>query len=85
MPPITIPKSAYPAIKHLIRFSASDFDAFLEALSKAEPSLGQDNFWKHVAMRLNGVDKAVIESVLHEIFKMDEAREFAARDGVDLK
>jgi len=81
---ITIPKSAYAAIQHLIHFSAHDFDAFLDALSKAEPSLNQYNFWKHVAKHVNRVDQAVIESILHEIFQMDDARLDAARDGLGL-
>lgn len=84
MPSITIPKSARAAIRHLIHFSASDFDAFLDALSRAEPSLDQDNFWKHAAARVSGVDHGVIESILHEIFQMDSARVDAAMDGLDL-
>jgi hypothetical protein len=84
MSPINIPKSAYAAIQHLIRFSAPDFDAFLDALSKAEPSLDQDNFWKHVAKHVNRVDQAAIESILHQIFQMDDARVDAARDGLGL-
>jgi len=84
MSPITIPKSAYAAFYHLIHFSASEFEAFLDALSKAEPSLDQENFWKHVAAHLKSASEEVIESVLHEIFQMDEARAEAASDGVRL-
>jgi len=84
MSKIIIPKSAYAAIQHLIHFSVPDFDAFLDALSKAEPSLNQDNFWKHVAKHVNRVDQSVIESILHEIFQMDDARVDAATDGLGL-
>jgi len=79
-----IPKSAYAAIQHLVHFSGPDFDAFMDALSKAEPSLNQDNFWKHVAKRVNRVDQGMIESILHEIFQMDGARVDAADDGLGL-
>ena len=84
MPLFTIPKSAHPAIQHLVRFSASDFGAFLDALDKAEPSLDQGDFWTHVAKHVNHVDPGVIESILHEVFDMDEARVDAARDGLAL-
>ena len=70
----TIPESAYTAIQNLIHFSESDFEKFLEALSKAEPSLDQDIFWSHVAKHVTGIDPNVIESILHEIFQMDDAR-----------
>jgi len=81
---IRIPKSAYAAIQHLIHFSVPDFDAFMDALAKAEPSLNQDNFWKHVAKHVSRVDQAVIESILREIFQMDNARVDAANDGLGL-
>jgi hypothetical protein len=81
MSPITIPKSAYPAIQHLIHLGPSDFDAFLDALSKAEPSLNKDDFWKHVAKHVERIDKAVVESILHEIFLMDDARSELELDG----
>ncbi len=74
MPSLTIPKSAYAAIQHLIHFSASDFEAFLDALSRAEPSLDQDKFWSHVAAHVKHVDQAVVKSIVHEIFEMDDAR-----------
>jgi hypothetical protein len=74
MPSLTIPKSAYAAIQHLIHFSASDFEAFLDALSRAEPSLDQDKFWSHVAAHVKHVDQAVVKSIVHEVFEMDDAR-----------
>ncbi len=82
MSAITIPKSAYSAIQSLIHLSAPDFEAFLEALSRAEPSLDQDNFWEHVAAHAKQIDRTVIKSILHEIFQMDTARERAATDGL---
>jgi hypothetical protein len=73
MPALTIPKSSYAAFQHLIRFDAHEFEAFLDALSKAEPSLDQDNFWKHVAAQLGGADKSVIKTIVQEIFDMHDA------------
>jgi hypothetical protein len=74
MPSITIPESAYAAIQHLIRLSPPDFDAFLDALSRAEPSLDQDKFWSHVATHFTRIDQIEIKSILNEIFQMDVAR-----------
>jgi hypothetical protein len=85
MPSINIPKSAYPAIQSLIHFKPADFDIFLEALSKAEPSLDQDDFWRHVAKHVKQVDPTVIEAILHEIFEIDDARLRAANDGLELE
>src|SRR5437660_4497594 len=82
MSEINIPKSAHAAIQSLIHLSAPDFEAFLGALSRAEPSLDQDKFWEHVAMHVKQLDRTVIESILHEIFQMDTAREMAAMDGL---
>jgi hypothetical protein len=70
----TIPESAYAAIQTLIHFSERDFEAFLDALSKAEPSLDQNIFWSHVAKHVKGIDQNVIKSILDEIFQMDDAR-----------
>lgn len=85
MPQITIPKAAYPAIQHLIHFSNADFEVFLDALSKAEPSLDQGDFWTHVAKHADRIDHAVIESVLHEIFDMHKARLNASKDGFSIE
>jgi len=74
MPSLTIPESAYAAIQHLIRFKGPDWEIFLDALSRAEPSLDQDKFWSHVAAHARGIEQGVIESIVHEIFQMDDAR-----------
>jgi hypothetical protein len=74
MTPFKIPDSAYAAIQHLIHFSERDFEVFLDALSRAEPSLDKDMFWSHVAKHAKNIDKAVIESILDEIFQLDTAR-----------
>lgn len=74
MLPITIPESAHAALQNLINLSASDFKTFLDALTRAEPSLDASGFWRHVAIHLKQVDQAVIQSILHEIFQMDDAR-----------
>jgi hypothetical protein len=73
MPIVNIPKSALAMFQHLIRFSAPDFEAFLEALSRAAPSLDRDKFWSHVATHVPQIAPAVIESVLDELFQMDSA------------
>jgi hypothetical protein len=73
MPALTIPESAYAAIQLLIRLSPSDFEAFLEALSRAEPSLDKDNFWSHVAKHVENIDRSTIKVILNEIFQMAEA------------
>jgi hypothetical protein len=74
MPSLRIPESAYSALEHLIHCPPQEFEAFLNALSKAEPSLDQDQFWTHVATHLPQMDRALVRDILHEILQMDESR-----------
>src|SRR6266702_539548 len=80
--PIRIPKSSYEALNNLIKLSEFDFGMFIQALSKAEPSLVRSNFWEHVATHAPSIDRSVIKSILNELFQMDAAREDAATDGL---
>ncbi len=74
MTPLKIPKSAHEAIQALIRLSAGDFSALLEALTRAEPALDTDKFWTHVAPHAKQLDGALIQSILREVFEMAEVR-----------
>ena len=47
---------------------------FLDALSRAEPSLHKNKFWRHVAKHAEGIDKDVIELIVDEIFELDDVR-----------
>jgi hypothetical protein len=70
MASVTIPESAYPALKSLIRLSPADFDALCEALSKASPALDPDNFWSHVTPHVSQIETFVVKSILTEIGQM---------------
>lgn len=74
MTPFKIPESAFVAIQSLIRLSETDFESFLTALSRAEPSLDQDLFWSHVAKHAGKIDASVIKAIVHEVFVLDDAR-----------
>jgi hypothetical protein len=74
MTPFKIPESAYAAIQHLVHLSETDFAAFLDALTRAEPSLKTDMFWSHVAPHVKQIEPPVIKSILNEIFSMDAVR-----------
>lgn len=74
MPSLTIPESAYAALQYLIRCSESEFEAFLDALTRAEPSLDRNKFWSHVATLVKSADPDLIKAILDEVFQMDEAR-----------
>lgn len=74
MTQLRIPESSFEAVQNLIRIGERDFELFLDALSKAEPSLDQDKFWRHVADHVESIDKGVIRSLLREVFEMDDAR-----------
>lgn len=73
MASLNFPESAYPAVQHLIRLSPDDFNAFLEALTRAEPALDQDKFWSHVVPHVTQIDPAVVKSIVTEIVNMATA------------
>jgi len=74
MTPFKIPEAAYAAVQHLVHLEECEFEAFLNALTQAEPSLEPDEFWRHVALRVPQIDQTVVESILREVFKMNDAR-----------
>lgn len=74
MTPYRIPESAYAAIQHLVQLDERDFGVLLDALARAEPSLDKEKFWTHVAKHASKVDEPVVESVVNEIFELDDVR-----------
>jgi hypothetical protein len=72
MASINIPKSAYQAIQSLTRLKPSDFEALLEALSKATPALGRGNFWSHVAPLVPQIKADEVKTIVNEILDMSE-------------
>jgi hypothetical protein len=72
MASINIPKSAYQAIQSLTRLKPSDFEALLEALSKATPALGRGNFWSHVAPLVPQIKADEVKAIVNEILDMSE-------------
>ena len=78
MPSANIAESALAAFHGLIRLSEKDFESFLDALSRAEPSLEEDNFWKHVAGYVPQIEQALVKSIMDEVFRMENAM-----DGTD--
>ena len=77
MPEITIPESAYPAIRSLSQLSAEDFKTLLKALEQAKPAAAPHLFWKHVAKLATTISPSIIEIIVDELFAMHLALEVA--------
>ena len=75
MPEITIPESAYPAIRSLSQLSAEDFKTLLKALEQAKPAAAPHLFWKHVAKLAPTITPSTIEIIVNELFAMHLALE----------
>src|SRR5437667_11577258 len=69
-----IPESAFEAIQQLVHLSDPDFEALLDALTTAEPSLENGKFWTHVAPHIEKIDQDVIKAILYEIFNLNDVR-----------
>jgi hypothetical protein len=75
MPEITIPESAYPAIRSLAQLSAEDFKTFLKALERAKPAAAPELFWKHVAEHAPTISRSTIKMIVNQLFSMNYAIE----------
>jgi hypothetical protein len=74
-PEITIPEGAYPAIRNLIDLPPEHFEAFLSALSQSKPAVVPNIFSKHVSELVPQIDASKIESIVDELFTMDQVRD----------
>ncbi|MCE0498564.1 MAG: hypothetical protein LV481_11520 [Methylacidiphilales bacterium] len=74
-PEATIPEDAYSAIQALVELGTKDFDALVDALSKAKPAIDPSDFCKHLSEQSPQIKFSVIASILDELFRMEVARE----------
>jgi hypothetical protein len=79
MSPISIPDSAYDALRFLAGLTEDQFSELLSVISKSKPEMSSESFARHVASCFNDEEATKVKRITRELFRIE-----AMRDNVGL-